>query len=331
MRGLSPAAHHGYGAPPLVVIRGHSGSVPFPARDVERRVALVLGKPPRAGLLPAGVRDALVVAGSSVQVVLPHEDGTAATDVRAAVRAADLVLHRGLSPAALDRLAAEMEDAAVAGVAPVCIDPPAAVARLADRWAVLRTLEDAGVPVPPSVLVEDGDDPLLAGVLRDRPVVVKSRWSRTGRGREVAVLWGRGDGAVPSPAGPALVQRVLEDDGRDRKVYVVGDSCRMVTQPSLTVGGGRSSRVAPGTRGPAPDARHEEPVPREVEDVARRAAGAAQLQLCGVDVLVTPDGPVVVDVNAFPAMRGVADAVGLVSDHVVTALGAHRRDRGGQR
>ena len=49
--------------------------------------------------------------------------------------------------------------------------------------------------------------------------------------------------------------------------------------------------------------------------------------LLGVDVLRTPDGPVVVDVNAFPGFRGIADAPQLVTGHLRehAGLGGGRR------
>ena len=39
-----------------------------------------------------------------------------------------------------------------------------------------------------------------------------------------------------------------------------------------------------------------------------RARAAFGLQAYGVDLLITPDGPVVVDVNAFPGFRSMPDA-----------------------
>ena len=56
--------------------------------------------------------------------------------------------------------------------------------------------------------------------------------------------------------------------------------------------------------------------------VALRAAEALGLEVCGVDVLVTADGPVVVDVNAWPGAKGVPGAAQRLSAHLLTRLGA---------
>lgn len=45
--------------------------------------------------------------------------------------------------------------------------------------------------------------------------------------------------------------------------------------------------------------------------------------LLGVDVIATPAGPVVVDVNGFPGFRGIEDAPALVAAHIRAHADAH--------
>ena len=54
-----------------------------------------------------------------------------------------------------------------------------------------------------------------------------------------------------------------------------------------------------------------------LRDLARRAAAALGLVVGGVDVLMTPAGPVVVDVNAFPGFKGVPGAARCLADFLL--------------
>lgn len=292
-------------------------------------VALVLGKPPRPGTVGHLLAGALEDVGVGVRVALPHERRTDPAEtvdpddgaegpphaadgpLRASLGAADVVLHRGLDLAALERLDAALTSSRTDGDGrrPLCVNPPRAVALLADRWAVLRALARSGVPVPPAVLLEDGGAAHGLGSLGPGPLVAKARRHRSGRGDEVRLVPAdRRHLGTPLPAGGLVVQTLLDGDGTDRKLYVVGRTCRMIVQP------------APFGAADGPPERSERPVPRVLADLAVQAADALDLQVCGVDAVVTPEGPVVVDVNPFPAMRGVADAVRLLAGYVLALL-----------
>jgi ribosomal protein S6--L-glutamate ligase len=57
-------------------------------------------------------------------------------------------------------------------------------------------------------------------------------------------------------------------------------------------------------------------VSAEVRELALRCAEAFGLGLFGLDVIESPDGPVVVDVNYFPGYKGVAGAGALIAGYV---------------
>lgn len=252
-------------------------------------VALLLGKPPKASTIFPEVFDRLATAGVESSVHLPH-DGAVDHD---AVRAADLVVHRGLDASALGLVA----DLHAVGARLVNSYP--GTVRLADRVAMIRALE--GLPVPPTQVVSDwAQVPEAAG---DRTCVVKSA---TGPGRGAALVVGTAEelrvdrGLEP----PFLVQDYVVAGEMDHKLYLVGDEVRALLKPSpLAVG---------HTTGGAP----LRPEPALVE-LARRVRRTLDLDLLGVDVLVSAEGPVVVDVNDFPGYRGIDDAAELVAAHLV--------------
>lgn len=78
-----------------------------------------------------------------------------------------------------------------------------------------------------------------------------------------------------------------------------------------------------------------EEIPREWVDIVQQVGRTFGLCIYGVDLIITEQGPVVIDVNAFPTCRGAIgphDAILALVDrldketHRTSSLGIHRRD-----
>ncbi|QDO88594.1 hypothetical protein FNH13_09815 [Ornithinimicrobium ciconiae] len=255
-------------------------------------VAFVLGKPPKPSTIFPEVIERLGTAGVDASVHLPHDDRVDQT----ALDAARLVVHRGLNSAGLD-LVRELH---LSGT--VLVNSYPGVLQLSDRVAMMRALQ--GLPVPPTRIVSTW--PEVAAAAGERRCVVKSA-SGPGRGASIVVGTAQElqiDRGLPPPY---LVQDYVVAGEVDHKLYVIGDEVRGLLKPSpLAVG--HTTEGAAFT--PAP----------ELIDLARQVRDRTQLDLLGVDVLVSETGPVVVDVNDFPGYRGVEDAAALVAQHVLTRL-----------
>ena len=253
-----------------------------------RAVALLLGRPPSATSVLHPVRAHLEAAGVLVtEHVLP--DGG---PLPAAAGQADLRVLKDLPTAAVQALA----DARVRS----CSDLPSAVLRCEDKLLASTRLHLAGVPLPATRCAADWAE--VRALADGGAVVVKPRFGTGGRG--VLVLDGPAP-ATPATPGPWLVQERVPGDGRDRKLYVVGDRVHGVLR----------SWPAPADRAGTPF-----PVSRGLSRVARAAADALGLTICGVDVVVSPGGPVVVDVNPFPGFKGVPGAAELLAAHLLRRL-----------
>ncbi|MFJ5228941.1 RimK family alpha-L-glutamate ligase [Kitasatospora sp. NPDC088391] len=192
---------------------------------------------------------------------------------------ADLLLLKARGPADL-RLARRYE-----ALGRPVLNPADATGFCQDRVAMEQRARAAGLPFAPTVATG-----VLGELAWHGPVVVKSRRSRKedlvarvetpAQWAEVAARW---------PGEPVLTQRPVPGDGWDRKIWVVAGTV-FAEQ--------RRSELDPH----APDRRPWTPDP--VERALALAAGPAYgLQVYGVDLLPGPDGPVAVDVNAFPGIR----------------------------
>jgi predicted ATP-grasp superfamily ATP-dependent carboligase len=109
------------------------------------------------------------------------------------------------------------------GLCRLPVAPAAAIARAADKAEIMRTAFRLGVPIPATVYVEQGDDPVAAAAPLSFPVVIKPRRSRvrTATGWlscSVSYAGGPDDlrrivGATPPGAFPVLLQERIEGPG----------------------------------------------------------------------------------------------------------------------
>src|SRR5439155_12983235 len=91
---------------------------------------------------------------------------------------------------------------------------------------------------------------------------------------------------------PALVQQHIPGPGEDLKLYVVGDEVFAVRKPFTEM-----SYSVPGRPVPVDD---------DVREIGLRAGRALGLGIYGLDVIESPDGPVIVDANYFPGYKAGA-------------------------
>ncbi|WP_330334035.1 alpha-L-glutamate ligase [Streptomyces sp. NBC_00536] len=233
---------------------------------------------------------------------------------------ADVYLLKSRTPRAL-ALAREAE----ALGAPV-INSAAATALCQDRTAMAELARGAGLPFA-ATRAHASLAALAAGPPLPGPVVVKSRHSR--RGDLVARV---DDGARLSAlarqwAGePVVVQEFAPNSGWDHKLWAIGDRVFAAL---------RRSELSPGGRGPTVPLALDD-LPPGWADLVRAVGEVFALDVYGVDIIAAgADGggdgdgdgeragtggePLIVDINAFPGIRGQAGA-----PEALAALALHR-------
>jgi SSU ribosomal protein S6P modification protein len=171
-----------------------------------------------------------------------------------------------------------------------------------DKVTAGRLMRELSVPTPDTWLI---DSPQQATeLLAEGALIIKPHRGHRGAGvhlvEEAAQLT-----SMQKSSGPLIAQRYVPGPGEDLKVYVAGENVWAVRKPF----------------DPQSFTRFGQPVPvdEEIRNIATRIRSGFGLELFGCDVIESPDGPRVVDVNYFPGYKGCPDpAPGIAAtiDHV---------------
>ncbi|MET9323912.1 alpha-L-glutamate ligase [Streptomyces sp. NPDC003038] len=249
------------------------------------RIGLITPEPGHP--LLAAACAALRAGGHAVEAL----DPLAPADL--SLPSADVYLLKSRTPQALG-LARSLERRGAA-----VVNSAAATALCQDRTRMAELALRAGLPFAATRTF--GSLAAWASTARvPSPLVVKSRHSRRGdlvaraddeeHVRELAATW---------PQEPVVVQELAPNDGWDHKLWAIGDQVFAAL---------RRSELSPEGRGPTLPLAADELPPRWA-DLVREVGAVFALDVYGVDIIDTSGGrPLIVDVNAFPGIRGQAGA-----------------------
>ena len=210
------------------------------------------------------------------------------------------------------------------------MNSPRAIERSVDKFYTTALLQEAGLPTPETVVCEGAAD-AMAAVLAMGDVVVKPIFGSMGQGMvrvsdpDVAFRVVR---ALEQTRAVFYVQRAVDHNGRDVRVFVVGGRVLGAIQRHASNGDWRTNVSRGGSARPFE-------LPPAWEQLALRAAAAIDADYAGVDLLPSRDGTVfVLEVNGIPGWRGLQQATGLdvagvIVDHLVGRVRASDGPAGG--
>ena len=195
------------------------------------------------------------------------------------------------------------------------MNSPRAIERTVDKFYTSALLHEAGLGTPETVICERFDD-ALAAFREMRDVIVKPLFGSMGLGMvrvaDEESAW-RVFRALEAIRGVYYLQRAVTHDGRDIRVFVVGDQII-----------GAIERLAPGWKTNIARGAAARPIvlPDEWRDAARTAARVVGAEYAGVDLLPASDGALyVLEVNGIPGWRGLQEATSIdVADVIVRHL-----------
>ena len=221
----------------------------------------------------------------------------------------DAVLSRGRDLSGLGLLAA----ASALGV--VAINAPRSIDLVRNKIAMHAVLQEHEMPLPKTWFASD------AAVFRSLPLdcfpLVIKPYDGDGSAGLASSDTPKTSNCYPILRGinPYLAQEYLETEGWDLKLYGIGSQVWAVRKPSPV----RFLEPGPAALISSEGAEMVE-VDAELRDIALTCGRACGLDLWGVDVAMTKDGPHVIEVNDFPTYSGIPEAGRLIAEHTLTRI-----------
>jgi len=189
-----------------------------------------------------------------------------------------------------------------------CVNESVAITRARDKLRSLQLLSRRGVGIPVTAYANRPDD--IAGLIREvggAPLVVKLLEGTQGIGVVLAETQQAAESVIQAFMGldaDILVQEfVKESGGADIRCFVVGGKVIAAMIRQAPAGDFRSNLHRGGT------ATLVRLTPAE-RRTAVKAAQVMGLNVCGVDMLRSSRGPLVMEVNSSPGLEGIETATG---------------------
>jgi ribosomal protein S6--L-glutamate ligase len=249
--------------------------------------------------MPMVIADQLLLWGHDVDLLEPQNAVTSLSDL--AEQGYDAYVLKSLAEGPGLSI---LEAAEAVGIP--TINNSRAISLVRDKAVAAAFARANGLPIPPTYFV--AHPRLLRQIpIDDYPIVVKPSNGSSCKG--VYLLKSPADITALEVAETNdsffLAQRYAENTGFDMKVYVTG----------------REVYAAVAKKSPLHDdmKEHFVPLTPQIRKLALQVGTLFGLDIYGLDVVETPQGPAIVDINDFPSFGGVPRAVVRVSEYVLHA------------
>lgn len=190
------------------------------------------------------------------------------------------------------------------------------IAQSRDKLASLQLMNEAGIDVPKTAVIEREESIGVAmRAVGGPPAIIKVTSGTQGRGvilvRNMATAVAVFKKLKYSNNQMLLQEFLPEAKGKDTRVFVVGDQCIAAMQREAPQGDFRSNLHLGGTA-----------VSIEIDESAKQIALAAcqahGLHIAGVDIIHSNRGSLVLEVNSSPGLEGIEKATGIdIASHII--------------
>jgi ribosomal protein S6--L-glutamate ligase len=205
-----------------------------------------------------------------------------------------------------------------------CVNESVAITRARDKLRSMQLLARRGIGLPVTAFAHSPDDTAdIIKLVHGAPVIIKLIEGAQGKG----VVLAETDKAAGSVIGAFrdldayfLVQEFVEEaKGSDIRAFVIGGEVVAAMKRKAAPGEFRSNLHRGGTASVVKLTRAE-------EAAARRAAKIIGLNVAGVDLIRTKNGPAVLEVNGSPGLEGIQTTTGVdVAERIIEFIEQHAR------
>ena len=198
-----------------------------------------------------------------------------------------------------------------------------AILQSRDKWTCTQLLANANVPIPKTILGMNSNIASLLSNFKDQPVIIKILEGTHGNGVILAETYLNALSTIETlkTAGVKflLQEYISESKGTDLRVIVVNGVVVTAMKRQSMEGDFRSNLHRGGSS-------EKIKLTSEEESVALQAAKAMRLGVCGVDILQSKRGPLVLEINSSPGLEGIENTTGInVSKSIISYIEKNKR------
>ena len=198
-----------------------------------------------------------------------------------------------------------------------------AILQSRDKWICFQELSKAALPTPKTVLGEGYD---LATILEGfgyGPVIIKTVQGTHGEGVILAESYQSAVSIIDTLRAAKMkfvIQEYIEESkGTDIRVIVVDGVVVAAMKRQSKAGDFRSNLHRGGSAIPFKLSQQE-------ENLALKTARVLRLGVCGIDLLQSKRGPLVLEVNSTPGLEGIEKTTGLnISKQIISYIERNKR------
>ncbi|NND62001.1 MAG: RimK family alpha-L-glutamate ligase [Flavobacteriaceae bacterium] len=191
-----------------------------------------------------------------------------------------------------------------------------------NKWTCFQILAKAKIPIPKTILGNAFDIGSVLDMFGDPPIIIKILQGTHGQGVILAETYQSALSTLETLKAAKvrfIVQEyIAESNGSDLRVIIVDGKVVAAMKRQSKQGDFRSNLHRGGTS-------EAIQLTFQEENIALRAAKALRLGVCGVDILQTHNGPVVLEVNSTPGLEGIETTTGV--DIAKTVINYIERNR----
>jgi ribosomal protein S6--L-glutamate ligase len=204
-----------------------------------------------------------------------------------------------------------------------CVVKPESILQSRNKWTCFQVLSHARIPVPNTALGNTGDIEALLDQFGDPPYIIKLLQGTHGQGVILAETYASALTTIETLQTAKtrfVVQEFIEEsEGADLRAIVV-DGKVVAAMKRRGQAGEFRSNLHRGGSSEVVNLSYQE------ENAALRAARALKLGVCGVDILQSDRGPLVLEVNSTPGLEGIETTTGIsVSTKIINYIERNKR------
>lgn len=193
-----------------------------------------------------------------------------------------------------------------------------AILQTRDKWTCSQLLSTANVPIPKTILGASSNLEYLLSNFKNQPVIIKILEGTHGNGVILADTYLNALSTIETlkTAGVKflLQEYIKESNGSDLRIIVVDGEVIAAMKRQSKKGDFRSNLHRGGSS-------IKIKLTNDEENVALKAAKAMQLGVCGVDILQSERGPLVLEINSSPGLEGIENETGVdISKKIISYI-----------